>query len=83
MEITPPHRHVHLLVLLSAGMLSMSTVGEPGAHGARVFGMHGMGVKTPSAAEVAAATVGFAGLMHIPNGRILSIGTWSMILAAG
>jgi hypothetical protein len=33
-----------------------------------------MGVKTPSAAAVAAATVGFAGLEHIPKvGNTLSI----------
>ena len=44
--------------------------------------MHGMGVSTPRAAAVAAATVGFAGEMHMPNGMIFTIGTWSMMLAA-
>jgi hypothetical protein len=42
-----------------------------------------MGVKTPKAAAVAAATVGFAILEHIANGIILSKGTISKILAAG
>ncbi len=41
-------------------MLAMRTVGEPGIHGAVVFGMHGMGVSTPLAADVADATVGLA-----------------------
>jgi hypothetical protein len=41
--------------------------------------MHGIGVNAPSAAAVAAATVGFAGFEHIPNvGNTLSI-----IVAAG
>jgi hypothetical protein len=44
--------------------------------------MHGMGVSTPRAAAVAAATVGFAGEMHMPNGMIFTIGMWSMMLAA-
>ena len=44
--------------------------------------MHGMGVSTPIAAAVAAATVGLDGLLHIPNGVILTIGIWSMMLAS-
>ena len=56
-----------MLELLSAGFEHISTVGDPGAHGAAHAGMHGMGVSTPSAAAVAAATVGLAGLLHIPN----------------
>jgi hypothetical protein len=42
-----------------------------------------MGVKTPSAAAVAAATVGLAIDWHMPKGGILAIGLLSMILAAG
>ena len=45
--------------------------------------MQGIGVKTPSAAAVAAITIGFAKLLHIPNGRIFTMGLWSMMLAAG
>lgn len=48
-----------------------------------VQGIHGMGVRTPSAAAVAAATMGFAGLEHIPKGRIFKNGTWSDFTATG
>src|SRR5438552_19077273 len=44
--------------------------------------MQGCGVSTPSAAEVAAATAGLAMLMHMPNGMMLTIEMWSMMLAA-
>ena len=49
-------------------------VGAPGTHGATVIGTHGIGVNTPSAAAVAAATSGLAGLMHMPKGGMLTIG---------
>jgi hypothetical protein len=42
-----------------------------------------MGVRTPRAADVAEATVGLAMELHTPKGMILTMGTWSMILAAG
>jgi hypothetical protein len=64
-------------------MLANITVAAPGTQGAVVAGMHGIGVKTPNAAAVAAATTGFAGDMHIPKGMMLVIGMLSMILAAG
>ena len=64
-------------------MLPSITDDEPGVHGAVVTGMHGMGVRTPSAAAVAEATVGFAIDEHIPKGRILTMGTLSIIFAAG
>ena len=83
MLITPPHMHISLLELDSAGMLPISTVGLPGTHGATVFGTHGMGVSTPSAAAVAAATVGFAMLLHIPKGGMFTKGLLSMMFAAG
>jgi len=70
-------------VLLRAGILAIKVVGDPGTHGAGVTGTHGMGVNTPSAAAVAAATVGFAGEEHIPNGRIFNIGLLSMMFASG
>src|ERR1039458_7921944 len=72
--ITPPQMHINWETLSSVGKLPSSTVGAPGTHGAGVFGMHGMGVRTPSAAAVAAATVGFDGDMHIPNGSMFSMG---------
>jgi hypothetical protein len=64
-------------------MLAIRTVGAPGAQGEAVTGMHGIGVSTPNAAAVAAATVGFEGEMHIPNGAILTIGLLSIMFAAG
>jgi len=51
---------MHLEELFSAGILPISTVGDPGTHGAAVTGMQGIGVKTPNAAAVADATIGFA-----------------------
>ena len=72
--ITPPHAHMHLEVLLRAGMLAIITVGDPGTQGATVFGMQGMGVSTPMAAAVADATVGLARDMHMPKGMIFTIG---------
>jgi hypothetical protein len=82
-EITPAHTHIHFDVLFRVGLLSSNTVREPGTQGVTVFGMHGIGVNVPEAALVAAATVGFAMELHIPNGIIFSIDTWSVIFAAG
>jgi hypothetical protein len=42
-----------------------------------------MGVRTPNAAVVAEATVGFDGEEHMPNGGMFTIGALSMIVAAG
>jgi hypothetical protein len=83
MDITPPHKHAHLELLLSAGILPIKTVGEPGAQGATVFGIQGIGVNTPKAAAVAEATVGLAKLVHTPKVGILTIGLESMMVAAG
>jgi hypothetical protein len=83
MEITPPQVHMHWLVSFKAGILPMSTVGEPGTHGAAVAGMHGAGVGTPRAADVAAITAGFEGALHIPNVAMLVKGMKSIMVAAG
>src|SRR5579862_9800699 len=56
--MVPPQIHCRVETLSRVGML----------------GIHGMGVKTPSAAAVAAATVGLAGDMHMPNGMMLTMG---------
>jgi hypothetical protein len=45
--------------------------------------MQGIGVSTPIAAAVAAATIGLAGDMHMPNGMIFTSGMLSMMLASG
>lgn len=79
----PPQAHMHFEVLLSAGMFPTFTVGEPGAHGATVFGMHGIGVNTPRAAAVADATAGLAIDMHMPNGAMFTMGLLSMTFALG
>ncbi len=81
--MTPAQVHIHLLELFRAGFLEISTVGEPGAHGAVVTGMQGCGVKTPDAAAVAAITMGLLGDEHMPKGIIFFIGILSMIVAAG
>jgi len=57
-------------------------VGDPGVQGV-VTGMQGIGVSTPSAADVAADTVGLASDMHMPNVKIFDIGTQSIMFAAG
>ena len=72
--ITPPQLHMHLHVLFTAGFPPTSTVGLPGAQGADVTGMQGIGVSTPSAAAVAAATCGFAMEVHMPKGIMFTIG---------
>jgi len=71
-----------LQVLSSAGMFWMSTVGAPGTQGAGNTGTQGMGVRTPSAAAVAAATEGFDGVVHIRNGGTLVIGMLSVMTPA-
>lgn len=74
---------MHFELLLSAGMLPIITVGLPGAQGAVVIGVHTPGVSTPSAAAVWAAVIGLASDMHTPNGRMLTNGLLSMMVAAG
>lgn len=64
-------------------MLPINDFGEPGTQGATVLGIQGMGVSTPKAAAVAAATIGLAIELHIANGGILAIGMLSIIFAAG
>ncbi len=83
MLMTPPQAHMHLEELFSAGMPPTIMVGEPGAHGAGITGMHGMGVNTPSFAAVAAATVGLDMLWHMPKGMMFTMGILSMMFAAG
>ena len=73
-EITPPHAHISLEVFCKAGMLPIRTVGEPGTHGATVIGTQGIGVNAPSAAAVAAATIGLPMQVQVPNGITLTIG---------
>ena len=83
MVITPPQAQLHIHVLLSAGMLLINTVGLPGCHGPTVTGTQGIGVRTPSAAAVAAATAGLLGVMHMPKVGMFAIGANAMMFAAG
>lgn len=71
----PPQVHISWQVLVRTGCCPIFTVGEPGTQGLAVTGIQGTGVKTPKAAEVAAATAGFEGVVHMPNGIMLTIGT--------
>jgi len=80
--MTPPQVHIHLLLLFKAGNAPSNTVGDPGTQGATVTGTQGMGVNTPRAAAVAAITEGLAAEVHIPKGRMFTIGAKSIMLAA-
>jgi hypothetical protein len=82
-EITPPNAQMHFDAAVNAGWPPISTVGDPGAHGAVVTGVHGAGVNTPSAAAVNAAVAGFVRLLHNTNGKTLTNGLLSMIVATG
>jgi hypothetical protein len=66
---------------VSAGKLFTNTLGLPGIHGATVAGIQGICCSTPKAAAVAAATVGFANDLHIPNGIMFAIGLKSIMFA--
>lgn len=74
MEMMPPKLHIHVLVSLRAGLLPINTVKDPGIQGVDVTGVHGIGVRTPLAAAVAAATAGFAGELHEPKFGMLTNG---------
>jgi hypothetical protein len=82
-DIEPPNAQMSLQSLVSAGMLDMSTLGLPGIQGPAGIGVHGIGVSTPSAAAVAAATIGFEGMLHIPKGGTFTKGAMSMMVAPG
>lgn len=82
-EMAPPHKQVSMQVLLSAGILPIVTVVEPGIQGATVFGIHGAGENTPALAAVAAITAGLVGAEHMPKGIMLFIGVKSIMVAAG
>ena len=73
-SIVPPHIHINVELSLRAGWPATSTVEAPGDQGAVVSGMQGMGVNTPSAAAVAATTVGFDSEVHITKGMMFIIG---------
>ncbi len=81
--MTPPYEHTHCDELFTAGTPPVMTVGDPGAQGPAITGVHGIGVSAPNAAAVAAATVGFMRLVQVPNGLMFKNGTMSVIAATG
>ena len=81
--MTPAQAHINWHVFVSAGIGPTLTVGTAPTQGPGIRGTQGIGVSTPCAAAVAAMTVGFAMLLHIPKGGMFNIGTLSMMLAAG
>lgn len=81
--IIPPQAQLHRAPEQTAGVPPIRVVAVGGSHGPTGTGTHGIGVSTPKAAAVAAATVGLDRLVHIPKGGILSSGTMSSIVAAG
>jgi hypothetical protein len=74
MVMTPAQLHIHVETEFNAGRLPIVTVGDPGVQGEDVTGIHGCGVNTPIAADVAAATWGFAKLLHIPKEVMFTMG---------
>ena len=76
--ITPAYAHITFDTDVNAGLPAISTFTFPGVQGAGITGIQGIGVKTPNAAAVADATVGFAILLHIPKGIIFFIGNRGM-----
>jgi len=82
-DICPPQLHISLHVSVKAGILPTFTVGEPGVHGEGVTGTQGWGVKTPIAADVAAATVGLDKVLHTPKGMMLTVGLLSIMVPTG
>jgi hypothetical protein len=81
--MTPPQAHDSFDDTSSAGAPFSRVFVVPGSHGPVGTGMHGMGVNTPSAAAVAAATVGFESEVQAPNGQTVTTGAWSVTFPAG
>lgn len=80
--MAPPKEQKHFEDVVAIGE-PPTIVREGEIHGAAVTGVQGIGVSTPRAAEVAAATVGFASEVHMPKGRMLTNGLVSMMFATG
>lgn len=80
--MTPPQRQLQTEELVKALKLLILVFKAPGVQGVTVAGIQGIGVNTPRAAVVAAATVGLARDVHIPKGSILAIGIKSIMVAA-
>jgi hypothetical protein len=80
--MVPHHMHWRVEDGCNAGAPPACIFGEPPFHGKVVTGMQGMGVSTPKAAAVAAATCGLAGDAQTPKGEMLTSGAMSYTFAA-
>ncbi len=83
MLMTPAKAQKHCAPATTTGMPPTSVCGAIGVHGPAITGTQGIGVSTPSAAAVAAATVGLASDWHMPNGGMFAPVTTSPMLATG
>lgn len=83
MLMTPPNAQLHIDPATRAGSFAQSVNGAIGAQGPAITGTHGIGVSTPRAAAVAAATVGLDSDIHMAKGTMLTMGAMSMIVATG
>lgn len=81
-DMFPPYAHIHLQLSSKAGKLQIFSC-PPGDHGPVITGIQGIGVRTPIAAAVADATVGFAIERQTPKGFMLTIGAKSIMFAIG
>jgi hypothetical protein len=75
--------HINIESMFIIGIDPAITVGLPGIHGVTVTGRHGIDSTAPKLAILAAISSGLAGLTHIANGVILTIGILSTIVATG
>ena len=82
MLIVPPYAHISFPSFIRAGAPPIS---GPGLQSQTPVGdgTHGIGVRTPIAADVAEATVGFDRDVHIPRGQTFVTGAASCTVAAG
>ena len=83
METVPAQVHMHVAEFERSVRPWRVTVGAPGVHGEPVIGTQGMGVSTPNAAAVAAATVGLDGDWQSPKEGMCTMGITSKMVAAG
>jgi len=81
--ITPPKAQGKMELSTKTGLVKQITFGFVGIHMPAGEGIHGPGVRTPKAAAVSAAVVGFKRLLQSPNGAIFINGAQSRQLAIG
>src|SRR3954447_15106441 len=80
--IRPPKEQLVVHGKLRAGVPDTVTSGLPGVQGTGI-GVHGCGVRTPMAADVALATAGLSSDVHKPKGLTFTLPTLSSTVASG